>query len=112
MMLVDEQRKNVLVLRVEEKRVDASKAPAFKDEVTKHIEAGHSQLVLDLSRVEFVDSSGLGALVACLKRLGPRGNMAIAGASGAVIRLFNLTRMDRVFSLHDSVDAAVEQLQS
>jgi anti-sigma B factor antagonist len=87
-------------------------APAFKDEVTKHIEAGHSQLVLDLSRVEFVDSSGLGALVACLKRLGPRGNMAIAGASGAVIRLFNLTRMDRVFSLHDSVDAAVEQLQS
>jgi anti-sigma B factor antagonist len=50
--------------------------------------------------------------VSCLKRIGPRGNLAIAGASGAVIRLFSLTRMDRVFSLHDTVDAAVEQMSS
>ena len=58
------------------------------------IEAGHTRLVLDLSGVDFVDSSGLGAIVACLKRLGPRGDLAIAGARGAVSRLFTLTRMD------------------
>ncbi|HZW45921.1 MAG TPA: STAS domain-containing protein [Microvirga sp.] len=112
MRLIDEQRNGILVLRIDEKRVDASKAPAFKDEVAKRIEAGHSQVVLDMSGVEFVDSSGLGALVSCLKRIGPRGKLAIAGASGAVIRLFSLTRMDRVFSLHDTVDAAVEQMSS
>ena len=111
-MLTPEVRNNVLVVRVDVKRVDASKAPAFKDEMTKCIEAGHSQLVLDLSDVEFVDSSGLGAIVACLKRLGPKGNLAIASASGAVKRLFSLTRMDRVFPLHDSVDSAVAQLSS
>lgn len=112
MNLVDEQRESILVVHVDEKRLDASKAPVFKDEMTKRIEAGNTQIVLDLSRVEFVDSSGLGALVSCLKRLGPKGGLAIAGASGTVIRLFSLTRMDRVFALHGTVDAAVDQLRS
>ena len=111
-MLSDEQRKDILVVRVDERRLDASKAPQFKNEITRRIEAGHSRFVLDLSGVEFVDSSGLGAIVACLKRLGPRGDLAIAGAKGAVSRLFTLTRMDKVFALHDSVDAAVERMSS
>jgi anti-sigma B factor antagonist len=111
-MLTSELRNNVLVVHVAEKRVDASKAPLFKDEMTKCIDSGQNQLVLDLSGVDFVDSSGLGAIVACLKRLGPRGNLAIAGAKGAVSRLFTLTRMDKVFTLHDTVDAAVAQLSA
>ncbi len=111
-MLSDEQRNDILVVRVDEKRVDASRAPQFKDEITRRIEAGHTRLVLDLSGVDFVDSSGLGAIVACLKRLGPRGELAIAGARGAVSRLFTLTRMDKVFPLHDTVEAAVEQMSA
>jgi anti-sigma B factor antagonist len=111
-MLTSEVRSNVLVIHVGEKRVDASKAPSFKDEMTKCIESGQNQIVLDLSAVEFVDSSGLGAIVSCLKRLGPRGNLAIAGAKGAVSRLFTLTRMDKVFALHDTVEAAVERLSA
>jgi anti-sigma B factor antagonist len=111
-MLTSELRNNVLVVRVTEKRVDAGKAPMFKDEMTRCIDSGQNQLVLDLSGVDFVDSSGLGAIVSCLKRLGPRGNLAIAGAKGGVSRLFTLTRMDKVFALHDTVDAAVEQLSA
>ncbi|MBM6582144.1 STAS domain-containing protein [Microvirga sp. BT689] len=111
-MLSTDLRGNILVIRVEEKRIDASKAPAFKEKMTQCIEAGQNQIVLDLSHVEFIDSSGLGALVSCLKRLGPRGSLAVAGATGAVSRLFTLTRMDRVFALHPNVDAAVEQLSA
>jgi anti-sigma B factor antagonist len=111
-MLTTDLRDNILVVRVEEKRIDASKAPAFKDQMTQCIEAGRNQIVLDLSQVDFIDSSGLGALVSCLKRLGPRGSLAIAGATGAVSRLFTLTRMDRVFALHPNVDSAVEQLSA
>jgi anti-sigma B factor antagonist len=111
-MLSTELRNNVLVVHVAEKRVDASKAPVFKDEMTKCIDSGQNQIVLDLSGVDFIDSSGLGAIVSCLKRIGPRGSLAVAGATGAVSRLFSLTRMDRVFALHDSVDAAVEQLSA
>ena len=112
MMLTEERREHVLIVRVDEKRVDASKAPAFKQGITERIDAGHQQLVLDLSRVEFVDSSGLGAIVSCLKRLGPKGSLAVAGAKGSVQRLFTLTRMDRVFPLHDTVDAAVDSLST
>jgi anti-sigma B factor antagonist len=111
-MVSDEQRNGILVVRVDEKRVDASRAPQFKDEITRRIEAGHTRIVLDLSGVDFVDSSGLGAIVACLKRLGPRGDLAIAGAKGAVSRLFTLTRMDKVFPLHETVDAAVEKMSA
>jgi anti-sigma B factor antagonist len=111
-MLSSELRNNVLVVRVAEKRVDASKAPAFKDEMTRCIESGQSQIVLDLSSVDFIDSSGLGAIVSCLKKLGPKGSLAVAGATGAVSRLFTLTRMDRVFALHDTVDSAVQQLSA
>ncbi len=111
-MLSTDLRNNILVVRVEEKRIDASKAPAFKDQMTQCIESGQNQIVLDLSQVDFIDSSGLGALVTCLKRLGPRGSLAVAGATGAVSRLFTLTRMDRVFALHPNVDSAVEQLSA
>lgn len=111
-MLSTDQRGNILIVQVEEKRIDASKAPAFKNEMTRCIDTGQSQIVLDLSRVDFIDSSGLGALVSCLKRLGPRGSLAVAGATGAVTRLFTLTRMDRVFALHPNVDSAVEQLSA
>lgn len=111
-MLSTDQRGNILVVQVEEKRIDASKAPIFKDEMTRCIEGGQNQIVLDLSQVDFIDSSGLGALVSCLKRLGPRGSLAVAGATGAVSRLFTLTRMDRVFALHPNVEAAVEQLSA
>ena len=111
-MLSTESRESVLVIRVFEKRIDASKAPAFKDEMTRCIDGGQNQIVLDLSGVDFIDSSGLGALVSCLKRLGPRGSLAVAGATGAVSRLFTLTRMDKVFTLHPTVDAAVAQLSA
>ncbi len=110
MNLTDEPRGGVLIVRVGEKRVDASKAPAFKDAMARRIDAGSTLVVLDLSEVEFIDSSGLGAIVSCLKRLGPRGNMAVAGAKGAVSRLFTLTRMDKVFALEASVDAAVARI--
>ena len=109
MDVTEETRGGVLVLRVGEARLDAAKAPAFRDELIRRVEAGQTALVLDLSAVEFMDSSGLGALVSCVKRMGSRGTLAVAGAKGAVARLFQLTRMDKVFALHDDVEAAVAQ---
>lgn len=110
MNMSEERQGDILILRVGEARLDAAKAPALREELLRQIEAGHSQIVLDLSTTEFMDSSGLGALVSAVKRLGSRGTLAIAGADGAVARLFSLTRMDRVFALHPSVDAAVAQM--
>lgn len=110
-MLSIETIDGILIVRVDERRLDASKAPAFKDEVNQALGEGLTRLVLDLGPVEFIDSSGLGVVVSVLKRLGPSGNLAIANANSAVRRLFSLTRMDRVFTLYDSPQAAVANLQ-
>lgn len=111
-MLRYEQVGRVVIATVLEKRVDARRAPDFKDEMTQLIDAGNNNVVLDLSGVEFVDSSGLGAIVSCLRRIGPRGNLTIVGAHGAVSRLFSLTRMDRVFPLHDSLEKAMVEMNA
>ena len=110
MNITEEAQGDILILRVGEPRLDAARAPAFREELLRQIDAGHSRIVLDLTATEFMDSSGLGALVSAVKRLGSRGTLAIAGSQGAVTRLFTLTRMDRVFALHPSVDAAIQKM--
>lgn len=82
------------------KRLDAAVAPQFKQAVVQLVEAGDKRLVLDLGGVDFLDSSGLGALVSILKAMGGQGTLAVCGARGAVLSLFKLTRMDKVFAIH------------
>ena len=95
-----------------EGRLTMTSTAALRTLITETVDGGRTHVVVDLAATSFIDSSGLGALVSCLKRLGPRGSLAVAGATGAVSRLFTLTRMDRVFALHPNVDAAVEQLSA
>jgi anti-sigma B factor antagonist len=90
-----------------ETRMDAAVAPELKHQIAQLLDDGATRIVLDLSQVTFMDSSSLGALVSLLKMVGNRGDLIIAGAKGIVADLFKLTRMDRVFRMADSVDAAV-----
>jgi len=102
----DESHGDLLVVQVCSPRLDASQAPQFKEEIASRMASGHTKLVLDFSLVDFIDSTGLGALVNCMKRLG-KGQISIVGVKGAVSRLFALTRMDRVFDLYPTMDAAL-----
>ena len=104
-------RDGILVVTPQMKRLDASKAPAFKDAIKQQIDQGYHDLVIDFTDVEMVDSSGLGAIVSCLKAVGSRGNVTIASARGPVSRLLSLTRMDKVFSLYNSADDAVAAMK-
>jgi anti-sigma B factor antagonist len=106
MELRDENHGELLVVQVCSPRLDASQAPQFKEEITSRITNGHTKLVLDFSMVDFIDSTGLGVLVACMKRLG-KGQLSIVGVTGAVSRLFAITRMDRVFALYPTMDSAL-----
>ncbi len=105
--LISEERDGAIVVRAQGKRIYAGEAPVVQEMLTRHIEAGPRKIVLDLTQVEFIDTVGLGALVACLKLLGEPGRLAIVGAHGTVARLFELTNMDRVFPLYDSLDDAL-----
>lgn len=103
---------DVLRLVVQERRLDAQAAPDLKAQLASFVGLGWQWIVLDLSRVEFVDSSALGAMVAGLKMLGRAGDLVIAGAQPPVVALFALTRMEKVFRMFPTADAASAALSS
>jgi anti-sigma B factor antagonist len=101
-----------LVVRPREKRLDARKASEFKETLGRMIEQGHRRIVLNLATVDFVDSSGLGAIVSSLKKLGPGGDLVICEVAENVGEMFKLTRMDRVFRIFSTEAEGVRALSS
>ena len=95
------------VISVLEPRIDAALAIRFKDRVRDLAPDNAKRVVLDLSEVDFVDSSGLGAIVAVMKLLAPATRLELCGMGTTVAKVFSLTRMDRVFAIHESVADAV-----
>ncbi|SIR03427.1 anti-sigma B factor antagonist [Paracoccus thiocyanatus] len=88
-----------LTIRVDEKRLDAAIATAFKDSVRSMIAGGGPQVTLDLSGVDFLDSSGLGAVIAIYKAMPAGRTLTLAGLTPNVERVFQLTRMDTVLTI-------------
>jgi anti-sigma B factor antagonist len=99
-----------IVLEILETRLGADKAVAFKEEVGRHLAGGAISVVLDLSKVEFIDSSGLGAILAIFKRMPKGSDLILCGATDSVASMFKLTRLDRVFTMKKTVDEAVSAL--
>jgi anti-sigma B factor antagonist len=98
------------IVSVQEPRIDAAVAIEFKDAMRLETDSGPDLVILDLSRVEFIDSSGLGAIVAAMKHMGMDRKLALAGLTPTVERVFKLTRMDSVFSVFQTLDGALEEL--
>lgn len=109
MNLEPETHGGTLLIQVTEARIDAAVAIQFKDKVKELANGGANRVVLDLSQVEFLDSSGLGALVAAMKQLGKDRPLELAALTPAVSKVFKLTRMDSVFKVHTSAEAALAQ---
>jgi len=81
---------------------------AFKKTVTRLLEEGRVHLLVDLSAVNFLDSSGLGALVRALTNSQKEGGQTKLLHAGPQIRkLLEMTRLDSVFEIHDDIEAAV-----
>lgn len=98
-------------MAVDTERLDAAGAQAFKQAIMAPLDRGINRVVLDLSRVDFMDSSGLSCLLAGRKSIGSNGILALAGITPKVMQLFRITKLDRgVFPLYPDVDAAVAAL--
>lgn len=95
------------VVRVQNQRLDAAIAVQFKDRFRDLIDEDTHRYILDLSGVEFMDSSGLGAVVAVYKLLSRERVFDLAGLSPPVDRVFRLTRMDSVFTIYENVEQAL-----
>lgn len=99
------------IVSVKDPRIDAAVAIEFKDAMRTQTDGGPALVVLDLSNVEFIDSSGLGAIVAAMKNMSGERRLALAGLTPAVERVFKLTRMDSVFSVFPTLQGALDELR-
>ena len=107
MRLGQSQIDGVLVGYVESKVLDASTARDFKVAL-KPLLTNDVKLVLDFSHVDFIDSTGLGALVSCLRQAhAVGGGIKLAGLTAPARVLFELVRMHRVFEVFNNTDEAV-----
>lgn len=105
-MVEFERRAGLLIVRLTDQRLDAVRAPAFKQALAANISDRPLRVLIDATDVDFIDSTGLGALVGLLKLMGEGGRVAVAGAKPGVRRLFEITRLDTVFALSDDHEAA------
>ena len=88
-------------------RLNMVSAPRLRDAVTEAIGDGHTRIVLDMAGTEFIDSSGLGALVGCLKAARQAGgDLRIANVGPQVQMVLALTSMDRILTAYPSVEEA------
>ncbi len=88
-----------LILRILETRIDAAGAIDFKETVRDATEQPGTPVIMDLSRVTFLDSSGLGAIVAVMKLLGSERPLQLAAVHPNVAKVFRLTQMNRIFTI-------------
>ena len=103
---------NTLVVKILAARLDAVSAPEVKRRIGDWIRSGHRRLVLDVSEVEFIDSSGLHTLVFALKQLGSYQDLAISGPRDAVVNMFKLTRLYQIFNIFSDSKKAISALSS
>jgi len=111
MNITTEEIKGVTVVRLAG-RFDAYTAPTIKEKFLELQAAGRAKLVVDLSAVDFVDSTGLATLVAGLKQCRQAGgDLKLAGLRSRVRVIFELTRLDWAFQIHENEMAALSEFQ-
>lgn len=114
MELQTEKKGNTFLVTILEKRFDAELSPEFIEQMKNWVSEGEWRIVLNLSLVDFVDSTALGVMIKSLKLIkeadSNTGELALCGVNGKVMSLLKLTRMDRVFAVFFSCEEALQAL--
>ena len=88
--------------------VDVYTASALRTKLADLIDADQTDLVVDLTRVRFLDSTGLGVLVGALKKVrGRSGRLELVIDQEKVMKVFRITALTQVFTIHETLDAAL-----
>jgi anti-sigma B factor antagonist len=88
--------------------IDVYTAPKLRETIVALVDAGNHQLIVDLEKVEFLDSTGLGVLVGGLKRVRTHeGSLALVCTQERLLKIFRITGLTKVFDIHPDVDSAL-----
>lgn len=89
--------------------IDLYNAPEIKDTINKLIEEKKYNVVINLDKVSYIDSSGIGALISSLSNLKKyQGGLKICNVSGSVRKVFELTKLTSFFEIYDSETEAIQ----
>lgn len=112
-LVVDQQPDGIVVIGWSEPvDLDASNVEEFRRRVHE-IERDQNRIVIDMTQVEFIDSSSIGALVGFLRRArAAGGDVKLAGLSPDIETIFELTRLQRVFRIHPELSAALKDFEN
>lgn len=87
--------------------VDVYTSPALKERLIESVDSGCSNILVDMSNVAFIDSSGLGVLVSGLRRVKERGgNMRLVCTKDSILKIFRITGLDKVFPIFSDMEEA------
>ncbi|MDT3413649.1 STAS domain-containing protein [Kosakonia cowanii] len=110
-MNIDSERQpQVTILTPAIRRLDASVSAAFKEAIAREMGDESRALIVDFSKVDFIDSSGLGTLVSLMKMMNGKGEMVLCALNPGIKNMFTLTRMDRIFRISADRAAALQLL--
>lgn len=88
--------------------IDVATAPRLREHVVSLVGEGETRIVVDLEGVDFIDSTGLGALVGALKRVRTHdGELLIVCTRPRLLKVFEITGLVRVFEIHGTLEAAL-----
>ena len=108
-MFQDRMIGNTRVVEINIKDLDSSVGTAFKDHLISAFEAADDLIViLDFAKVRFLDSSCLGALLAAFRQTGSATKVVLSGAEGAVAQVFQISRVEKVMRVAESLDQALD----
>lgn len=92
--------------------IDAYTCAKLREAILELLEKGELRIVISMTNVNYIDSSGLGTLVGGLRRVSERnGGLAISGASAQIQKVFGITGLNKVFSLFDDETQAAHSLE-
>ena len=111
-MQINVTKENGIVIVAVEGEVDVETSPQLRERFDKHLAEGEHSYVIDMARVEFMDSSGLAAFVRLFKRVRiGKGDVRLCGLRPEVLKIFELTRLNRVFDIFETRDEAVDSFR-
>jgi anti-sigma B factor antagonist len=110
---LDHHNKDGIEIVDVEGEIDVYTAPRLRELLIDLVNNGHYQLVVNMEKVEFLDSTGLGVLVGGLKRVRAHdGSLDLVCTQERILKIFRITGLTKVFGIHDTVDEAITRRKS
>ena len=110
---LDHHNKDGIEIVDVEGEIDVYTAPRLRELLIDLVNNGHYQLVVNMEKVEFLDSTGLGVLVGGLKRVRAHdGSLDLVCTQERILKIFRITGLTKVFGIHDTVDEAIANRKS